>query len=63
MTSCDSRWKLELDHITPPLFGGGATVDNLRLRCRGHNLLYAEQVYGRGHMERFRRDGQLVPNG
>jgi hypothetical protein len=60
---CDSRWQLELDHITPPLFGGGATVANLRLRCRGHNLLYAEQVYGRGHMERFRRDGRHAPNG
>ena len=57
---CESRWHLELDHITPPLFGGKATVDNLRLRCRPHNLLYAEQVYGREHMEPFRRAG---PNG
>jgi hypothetical protein len=52
---CDSRWQLELDHIEPPLFGGRSTVDNLRLRCRAHNLLYAEHVYGREHMDRFRR--------
>ncbi len=57
---CGSRWQLELDHITPPLFGGGATADNLRLRCKPHDLLYAEQVYGREHMDRFRRH---APNG
>ncbi len=60
---CGSRWQLELDHITPRLFGGGATVDNLRLRCKAHNLLYAEQVYGREHMDRFRRERRLAPNG
>ncbi len=58
---CGSRWQLELDHIEPLLLGGRSTVDNLRLRCRGHNLLYAEQTYGRQHMERFRR--QQIPNG
>jgi len=30
-------------------------INNLRLRC-GHNLLDAEQVYGREHMDRFRRE-------
>ena len=60
---CDSRWQLELDHIEPPLFGGRSTVENLRLRCRAHNLLYAEQVYGREHMDRFRRERQIAPNG
>ena len=60
---CDSRWQLELDHIEPPLFGGRSTVENLRLRCRAHNLLYAEQVYGREHMDRFRRERQVAPNG
>jgi len=58
---CDSRWQLEFDHIEPPLFGGRSTVANLRLRCRAHNLLYAEQVYGREHMDRFRRP--YAPNG
>ncbi len=60
---CESRWKLEYDHIEPPLFGGNSTVDNLRLRCRGHNLLHAEQTYGREHMDRFRRERRRAPNG
>ncbi len=60
---CESRWKLELDHVTPPLFGGTATIDNLCLRCRGHNLLHAEQVYGREHMDRFRREARAPRTG
>ncbi len=53
---CNSRWKLELDHIQPAALGGPSTVDNLRLVCRPHNLLHAEQTYGREHMEHFRRE-------
>jgi 5-methylcytosine-specific restriction endonuclease McrA len=53
---CNSRWKLELDHIQPAALGGTSTVDNLRVACRPHNLLHAEQTYGREHMERFRRE-------
>ncbi len=52
---CGSRWQLELDHIVSPLEGGTSTAGNLRVRCRAHNLWYAEQVYGREHMDRFRR--------
>ncbi len=46
---CGSRWQLELDHVTPPLFGGGATVDNLRLRCKppGVSPQFAEEPRGR----------------
>jgi hypothetical protein len=54
-TRCASRWKLELDHVDPRAFDGPPTTGNLRLRCRTHNLLYAEEVFGRGHMARFRR--------
>jgi 5-methylcytosine-specific restriction endonuclease McrA len=57
---CGSRWQLELDHIRPVALGGTPTVDNLRLRCRPHNMRYAEQVYGREHMEQFRRRGSTV---
>ena len=32
-----------------------STADNLRLRCRGHNMLHAEAVFGRGHMDQYRR--------
>jgi hypothetical protein len=52
---CDSRWQLEFDHIVPPALGGASTAANIRLRCRGHNLLHAERVYGREHMDQFRR--------
>lgn len=53
-TRCGSRARLELDHVHPRALGGPDTVDNLRLRCRAHNLLYAEQVFGVEHMARFR---------
>jgi hypothetical protein len=53
-TRCGSRWKLEFDHVVPNATDGPATVANLRLRCRTHNLLHAEQVFGRRYMARFR---------
>jgi hypothetical protein len=53
---CNSRWKLELDHIHPVALGGRSTIDNLRLVCRSHNLVHAEQTFGREHMDRFRRE-------
>ncbi|WP_242352836.1 MULTISPECIES: HNH endonuclease [Anaeromyxobacter] len=53
---CNSRWRLELDHIQPAALGGLSTIDNLRLACRAHNLLHAEKTFGREHMDRFRRD-------
>jgi 5-methylcytosine-specific restriction endonuclease McrA len=53
---CESRWQLELDHIISVALGGASTVENLRLRCRAHNLLEAERVFGREHMDQFRRE-------
>jgi hypothetical protein len=52
---CGSRWKVELDHVVPVALGGSSEVGNLRLLCARHNAFYAEQVYGREYMERFRR--------
>jgi len=57
---CGSRWQLELDHIQPVALGGTSTADNLRIACRPHNMLHAEQVYGREHMDRFRRGGLTI---
>ncbi len=54
-TRCESRWKLELDHVRPLAMGGPSDAANLRLRCRTHNLLHAENVYGRACMDRHRR--------
>jgi hypothetical protein len=51
---CNSRWQVEVDHIDPVGRGGIATLDRLRLLCKGHNGLYAEQVYGMDHIRKSR---------
>jgi 5-methylcytosine-specific restriction endonuclease McrA len=51
---CDARAFLELDHVKPRALGGTDDADNLRVRCRAHNQLAAEQVFGRETVERFR---------
>jgi 5-methylcytosine-specific restriction endonuclease McrA len=57
---CGSRWQLEYDHVEPAALGGPSTVDGLRLRCKAHNLLHAEETFGREHMARFRRGPRLA---
>ncbi len=53
---CNSRWQVEVDHVDPVARGGTATtLDRLRLLCKSHNLLYAEQVYGSKVMARYRK--------
>ncbi len=47
---CPARGHLELDHVQPKARGGTETAANLRVRCRAHNALYAEQVFGRAHV-------------
>ncbi len=42
---CESRTRLELDHIEPVARGGGSTMDNLRLLCRVHNQFEAECAF------------------
>jgi hypothetical protein len=45
---CPERGRLQLDHFpVPSSCGGPATSDNLRVRCAAHNLLAAEQFFGR----------------
>jgi len=41
--------------------GGPATADELRLRCRPHNIFHAEQTFGRAHMAKFRRARRASP--
>ncbi|GAO04385.1 hypothetical protein PSR1_03279 [Anaeromyxobacter sp. PSR-1] len=43
---CGSTHQLELDHVVPRALGGASTVENLRIRCRGHNLEEARRVLG-----------------
>jgi 5-methylcytosine-specific restriction endonuclease McrA len=60
---CGSRWKLEVDHVRPPSRGGTSTLDEIRLACRAHNLLYAEQVYGREFMRKYRKGESAIDGG
>ena len=43
---CSERRFVQIDHVHPYAVGGGATVDNLRLRCRAHNLHSARAFLG-----------------
>jgi hypothetical protein len=58
---CPRRNDLEFHHEGTP-FGkaGDHSVTNIRLMCRPHNLLRAEQEYGEEVMARFRRPGSRV---
>jgi hypothetical protein len=53
---CPATTWLELDHVDPRARGGTDDFENLRVRCRAHNLLYAEQTFGRVHVERSIRE-------
>jgi 5-methylcytosine-specific restriction endonuclease McrA len=45
-------WALEKDHVIPVARGGKGTVTNTRSLCRAHNRLVAEQLFGKGFLER-----------
>jgi len=53
---CSATAWLELDHIVARARGGTDEPRNLRVRCRAHNHLYAEQTFGREHVERKIRE-------
>jgi 5-methylcytosine-specific restriction endonuclease McrA len=55
---CTSRAFLELDHVDPRGRGGSNDAGNLRVRCSTHNQLWAEQSYGRNHVDRARHFSQ-----
>ena len=46
-TQCRERVGLEIDHIQPYALGGTHEMENLRVLCKAHNGVYAEQVFGR----------------
>ncbi len=48
---CAARTFLELDHVEARARGGADDASNLRVRCRAHNRLHAENVFGREHVE------------
>lgn len=47
---CSSRKCLEIDHIISRAKGGSDDEDNLRVRCRAHNGLHAEETFGKEHV-------------
>jgi hypothetical protein len=49
---CPARAFLELDHIKSRALDGKDDAANLRVFCRAHNLLHAEEVFGRTHVAR-----------
>jgi 5-methylcytosine-specific restriction endonuclease McrA len=53
---CEARGDVEFDHVVECARGGQPTVENLRLRCRGHNQHTAEQTYGAGFMKQKREE-------
>ena len=48
---CYQTKNLEIDHIVPIGMGGKTSIDNLRLLCRAHNQLHADQCFGREFMK------------
>jgi hypothetical protein len=53
---CTATTWLELDHVFARARGGTSELGNLRVRCRAHNRLYAEQTFGKEHVERKIRE-------
>jgi len=55
---CESRTRIEFDHVEPVATGGHATVKGLRLRCRAHNQFEAERAFGRDFMNARRNSAR-----
>lgn len=55
---CGTRRFLEFDHSAPVARGGLPTVELMRLRCRGHNQLEADRVFGVDFMEVKREEAR-----
>jgi hypothetical protein len=53
---CGSTHRLEFDHDLEVALGGKPTIGNMRLLCKNHNLMKAEQHLGRTFMAKFRKD-------
>ena len=60
---CESRARLEFDHVEPVARGGQATVGGIRLLCRAHNQHAADRTFGTefmaGRRERARDRAQV----
>jgi len=56
---CGATHRLEFDHDLEVALGGKPTIGNVRLLCKSHNLMKAEQHLGRNFMARFRKDSPI----
>jgi hypothetical protein len=54
---CGSTHRLEFDHDLEVALGGTPVTENIRLLCKSHNLMKAEQHLGRALMAKFRKAG------
>ena len=55
---CGARGFLQLDHVVPRALRGTGDSGNLRVVCAAHNRWFAEQIFGREHIDEainFRR--------
>ena len=52
---CECKINLQVDHLYPYAWGGLNTIENTRIRCGQHNLLYAVELFGKEKMARWRR--------
>jgi hypothetical protein len=48
---CQARAFLELDHVRAQALGGNGESRNVRVLCKAHNRLHAEQTFGRQHVQ------------
>jgi hypothetical protein len=53
---CGSTHRLEFDHDLEVALGGKPTIGNVRLLCKSHNLMKAEQHLGRTFVAKFRKE-------
>src|SRR5450755_1647484 len=58
---CGARAFLQLDHIEPWAALGAQVAENIRILCRGHNLLHARHCFGAGHIAAKSRLGVPTP--
>jgi hypothetical protein len=54
---CGSTHRLEFDYDLEVALGGTPVTENIRLLCKSHNLMKAEQHLGRALMAKFRKAG------
>jgi hypothetical protein len=53
---CGTTHRLEFDHDLEVALGGKPTIGNIRLLCKNHNLMKADQHLGSAFMAKFRKD-------